>query len=199
MTDSTPSDDSAGPWLGKLPIAVTVDRSARLNLADLNDDLLRSARRPRGKRAVLAAARLVVMFCIGVAATLAWLPFGDAAREMIANASPQLGWLAPQSASVPAAQVVAPAPAAQPHDISPTEFDAVRERIDRITAGQEEMTHTIHDLTAAQDQVVQEIAKLREVEQYLLYKMAYKETEPRPAPTTQGHKPLRRPALAAAH
>jgi hypothetical protein len=195
MTDPTPSDDSAGPWLVKLPVAVTVDRSARLNLADLNDDLARSERRSRGKRAVLAATRLVVMFCIGVAATLAWLPYGDAAREMIANASPQLGWLAPQSASVPAAQVMAPA--AQPHDISPAEFDAVRERIDRITAGQEEMTHTIHDLTAAQEQIAQEIAKLREVEQYLLYKTAYKETEPRPAPTT-ARKPLRRPALAAA-
>jgi hypothetical protein len=42
--------------------------------------------------------RLLIAFCIGVAVTLAWQSYGDAAREMIANSSPQLSWLAPQAA-----------------------------------------------------------------------------------------------------
>src|SRR6516225_11725323 len=44
------------------------------------------------------AARSLILFCMGVAATLAWQSYGDATREMIASSYPQLGWLAPQSA-----------------------------------------------------------------------------------------------------
>src|SRR5262249_28855819 len=43
-------------------------------------------------------ARFPIAFCIGVAATLLWQSYGDAAREMIANSHPQLGWLAPRPA-----------------------------------------------------------------------------------------------------
>ncbi len=42
--------------------------------------------------------RVLIILCIGVAAILAWRSYGDAARAMIANSSPQLGWLAPQAA-----------------------------------------------------------------------------------------------------
>jgi hypothetical protein len=45
----------------------------------------------------LALARFLVTFCIGIAVTLAWQSYGDAAREMIVNSYPQLGWLAPQA------------------------------------------------------------------------------------------------------
>jgi hypothetical protein len=52
-------------------------------------------------------------------------------------------------------------------------------------------------LTASQDRIAQEISKLREVEQYLLYKTAYKEPESAPrsaAPAATAHKPGRRPS-----
>src|SRR6266540_2974865 len=68
--------------------------------ADLEYDQFPSNRPSLGKRASRALARFLVTFCIGVAATLAWLSYGDAAREMIASSSPQLGWLAPQAAPV---------------------------------------------------------------------------------------------------
>jgi hypothetical protein len=124
----------------------------RRNLADLND-LIRNAQPSRSKRVMLAVTRFAVTFCIGIAATLAWQPYGDAAREMIASSSPQLGWLAPQSA-------------------------------------------------AAQDRIAQELAKLREVEQYLLYRASYKEPEQAlrpaasPATTAAAHK--RRPSTMSA-
>src|SRR5207245_2437913 len=38
-------------------------------------------------------SRFLITFCIGVAATLAWQSYGDAARETISSAYPQLGWL----------------------------------------------------------------------------------------------------------
>ena len=42
--------------------------------------------------------RLLIAFFIGVVATLAGQSYGNTAREIIANSSPQLSWLAPQDA-----------------------------------------------------------------------------------------------------
>jgi hypothetical protein len=42
-----------------------------------------------------AFARFLMIFFIGVAATLAWQAYGGAARDAIASWSPRLGWLAP--------------------------------------------------------------------------------------------------------
>jgi hypothetical protein len=202
MTDPTTtnpmqSNESTCRWLIKLPAAASVDRNP---LADLNDDLIRSARPSRRKRALLAATRFAVTFGIGIAATLAWQPYGDAAREMIASTSPQLGWLAPQPASA-AQEALGP----QPRDIGSVDLDAVRERVDRIATTQDLMTHAIGQLAATQERIAQEITKLREVEQYLLYKTSYKEPEPAlrpavaPAATsgTTHHKPVRRSMTAS--
>jgi hypothetical protein len=41
----------------------------------------------------------VFRFCSGVAATLAW-QYGAAAREIVANSYPQLGWLAPRATPI---------------------------------------------------------------------------------------------------
>jgi TPR repeat len=49
---------------------------------------------PLGER----ASRGLLIFSIGIGATLAWQSYGDAARAMPANSSPQLGWLALQTA-----------------------------------------------------------------------------------------------------
>src|SRR5262249_48273013 len=51
-----------------------------------------------GGRASRGLARFLIVFSIGIGATLAWQSYGDAARAMLANSSPQLGWLAPQTA-----------------------------------------------------------------------------------------------------
>jgi hypothetical protein len=196
MTDPTLSNEPAGRWLVKLPAAASDDRRADLNLADLNDDLLRDARPSRRRRIILAVARFALTFGIGIAATLAWQPYGDAAREMIASSSPQLGWLAPQ----PAPAVANREPLAPP-DATPTDLDAVRERIDRIATGQDQMTRIIGQLTATQERIAQEIVKVREVEQYLLYKISYKEPELVPRAVTlvaatapSAHKHVRRPS-----
>jgi hypothetical protein len=193
--DYAPSNELTGRWLVRLPAAVSVDRSADKFLADLNDDLLRAARTSRGRRIMLAATRFALTFCIGIGATLAWQPYGDAAREMIASSSPQLGWLAPQASAMPA--VSGPVQ----NGAAPADLDAVRERIDRIATGQDQMTRIIGQLTATQAQIAQEIAKLREVEQYLLYRTSYKEPESAPlravAPAPSARKPLRRSAASA--
>jgi hypothetical protein len=167
-------------------------------LADLNADLVRDGRPSRRRRVLLAAARLAVTFGIGVAATLAWQPYSDAARMMIASASPQLGWLAPR---VPHGAAVAAPPLQQPHNAVVSDFDTVRERIDRLAASQEQTTRAVVMLAASQERIAEEIAKVREVEQYLLYKSSYKGEEaaaPTPRPvTTSAHRPARRQSASA--
>src|SRR5215470_3057868 len=56
--------------------------------------------RPSDRKRPRAFARLLVAFCAGVAATLLWQSYGDAAREMIANLYAQLGWRGPRPALI---------------------------------------------------------------------------------------------------
>ncbi len=189
LSESPQGSSRPGSWLVKVPAPVHVDR-----LAELNADLIRNGRPSRRRRVLLAAARFAATFCIGVAATLVWLPYGDAARDMIVNSSQQLGWLAPQ-----AGDGVITSPGQRQHDGAASDLDAVQERIDRIASSQEQVTRTVAQLTASQGQIAQEITRIREVEQYLLYKTSYKAAGPLPRPVpAPGHKPARRPPLSIA-
>jgi hypothetical protein len=154
----------------------------------------------------------LITFCIGVAATLAWQSYGDAAREMIASSYPQLSWLAPQSAPgaqnapdmIAPAAPAAPAPDQQQLNAMSRDLDAVRQSVDRIatsiaasqeqitrsvdriaasiTASQEQIMHSVERLTAGHEQMTREITKLQETEQYILYKNSESPPPPAPAP-----------------
>ncbi len=187
--------------------------------ADLKNDRSPNGRQSPRKRALRTFSSLPIAFCIGVAATLAWQSYGDTAREMIANAHPQLGWLAPQgepvTQNVPDAVAVA-APAAPAFDQQQLnaiaiDLEAMRRSIDRIAPGivagqeqmarsidriattQEQLTRTVDQLTASQEQAMREITKLQAVEQYILYKSS--EPPPRLAPA-QARNPAPRPSQA---
>jgi hypothetical protein len=80
-----------------------------------------------------ALPRLLVAFCSGVVAALAWWSFGDAARQRIASSYPQLLWLAPPpTLTAPKApDMIVP---------SPNQLDAMSrepQSLDRIVGGQE--------------------------------------------------------------
>src|SRR5258706_16338135 len=83
---------------GSLPVKPSVEAPA-IRPADLQNDRSPKRRQSLGMRVPLAVARFLITFCVGGAATLAWQSYGDAGREMIANSSPQLGWLGPQAPS----------------------------------------------------------------------------------------------------
>jgi septal ring factor EnvC (AmiA/AmiB activator) len=112
----------------------------------------------------------LITFCVGIAATLAWQTYGDTAREMIASSYPQLEWLAPRP--TPAAQnadgvIALAAPAASFSDqqqLNAMALDAVRQSLDRIAAGQEEITHSVDRIApgidAGQEQVTQSIGRI---------------------------------------
>jgi hypothetical protein len=188
--------------------------------ADLKNDRSPNGRRPPGKRAWRIVSSLLITFWVGVAATLAWQSYGDGAREMVAKAYPQLGWLAPQSEPVaqnaPDGTALA-APAAPSFDqqqlnaIS-TDLESMQQSIDRIAPGivagqeqmarsidsmaakQEQIVRTVDELTASQEQLMREITKLQAVQQFILYKSS--EPAPRPAPA-QARSPVARPSPQA--
>jgi hypothetical protein len=135
--------------------------------------------RPARKR----PARFLIAFCLGIAAALAWQSYGDTARAMIANLSPQLGWLAPQPAL---AQTVGATTAAATPSVDQQEFKAmslnlaaVRQRVDQLAA----------QLAAGQEQATRDFTmKLQAAEQDILGKI--------PAPPQQAAAaPARRPAV----
>jgi hypothetical protein len=132
------------------------------------------------KRTSLAFAYYMIVFSFGIAATLAWQTYGDAARRLIAAAS---------STSDQQQQLNA---------ISP-DLDAVRRSIDGLASGigtsiatsQEQTTRSIDRLAAGLEQMTHEIAKLQAVEQFVLHKNSESPLHPAPAPT-----PMPRPSQA---
>lgn len=178
-----------------------------IHSTDLQDDWFPSGRQSFAKRVSLALASFLITFGIGLGATLVWQSYGDTAREMIANASPQLAWLAPAAAPAPQDPTDAAAPAEPVAPTAPVasasdqqllgavslNIDAVRQSIDRIAMNQEQMSRTIGQLVAGQEQMTQEIAKLRSIGQNILYK----NSEPAPAApaaTSRSSRPRATPA-----
>src|SRR6266536_1192705 len=106
--------------------------------ADLKTDQLPNKEPSLGKRSSRTFARLLITFCIGIAATLAWQSYGDAARKMIANSSPQLSWLAPQDApaQTPPNMVApaAPSPDQQQLNAMSLSLFAMRQSLDQFAA-----------------------------------------------------------------
>ncbi len=130
-----------------------------------------------GRRALRRLARFSLVFGVGVGTTLAWQAYGDAARAMIANSTPQLGWLGPQTAPV---VPIAPATAgATSSDLQQLAFGvaAVRQSVDLLTA----------QLAAGQGQMGGDIAKLQADQQEILHKLSAGPPRPTAAPA---HKPV---------
>jgi hypothetical protein len=133
-----------------------------------------------GKRAALAFTYYLIVFSVGVAATLTWQAYGDAARRLIAAAT-----------SIISDQ--------QPLNTISLDLDAVRRSIDGLAIGigtsiatsQEQTTRSIDQLTAGLEQMRREITKLQAVEQYVLHKNSESSPQPAPAPT-----PVPRPSQA---
>ena len=149
---------------------------ATLHSAELKDDRFQRVRPSFARRASRALARFLITFCIGVAATLAWQSYGDAAREMIASSSPQLGWLAPQAAPVAqtAPDMIAPAAPAAP---SPD-----RQQLNAMSLGLAVLRQSVDQLAAGQEQMTRDIAKLRAAEQDILDKISAPPPRPAAAP-----------------
>lgn len=129
-----------------------------------------------GRRALRRLAHFLLVFGVGVGTTLTWQAYGDAARVMIANSTPQLGWLEPQTALVvPIAPAPAGATSSDPQQLA-LSVAAVRQSVDLLTA----------QLAAGQGQMSGDIAKLQANQQEILHKLSAGPPRPAAAPA---HKP----------
>ncbi len=107
-----------------------------------------------GKRTWLTYACFLIAVGIGVAVTLAWQSYSDAARETIARAA--------------ALKAIS------------ADLDAVRQSVDRISnnvaTSQEQMTHSVDQLAAhvatGQEQITREITALQTVERQIFDKVS---------------------------
>ena len=148
----------------------SVDPKVRPVDLGLRRDRFSSKRPSLGKRASRAVVRFLITFCIGVAAALAWQSYGDAAREMIASSSPQLGWLAQQAAPLvqTASDIVAraapptPSPDLQQLKAMSLDLAAVRQNVEQLAAqfaaGQQQMAGDIATLQVAQQDILHKIS-----------------------------------------
>jgi uncharacterized protein HemX len=119
-----------------------------------------------GKRTWLTFACFLIAIGIGVAVTLAWQSYSDAARETIA----------------PAAALKAMS----------ADLEAIRQSVDRIAnnmaTSQEQMAHSVDQLAAhvatGQEQITREITALQTIEQQIFDKVSIglaSATTPKPA------------------
>jgi outer membrane murein-binding lipoprotein Lpp len=146
-----------------------------------------------GGRASRGLARFLIIFSIGIGATLAWQSYGDAARAMLANSSPQLGWLAPQTA--PLAQTT-------PSMVTPPAADTASSDLQQLTAAVASMRQSVDQLAAqlaaGQQQVADNIAKLHADEQKILQKLSATPQKLSGTPPGATAAPARKPTPATA-
>jgi hypothetical protein len=160
-----PSPAQSKRYARLLPVELSVEALAA-RAADPKNDQPQNPQPSLAERAARQFVRFLITFCISVAATLAWQSYSDAARQLVARLSPQLGWLAPQPA---VAQTV------------PDPIDEVTRSVDRIVAAShEQIARSVDQLAASQEQITRELIKLQAITQYGAYKSS--EPPPRPAP-----------------
>ena len=150
------------------------------------------------KRGSRGFAGYPVAICIGVAATLAWQSYGDAAKQKIASL---LGWSI--AASVTQTETLAPkAPTAL--SLDPVQVQqmvqglaSLRESVQQLAARQESLaalTQTVDKLAAGQDQMVHQIDMLQSANQEILDKIP---ASSRQLPAAPARKPKPAPALSS--
>jgi hypothetical protein len=143
-------------------------------------------------------ARYLVAILIGVAATLAWQSYGEAAKQVIATSAPELGW-SPEAKQTIASWVQrlgwtkppvvenTEAPVAQtaPENVAPKaptgpSFDP--EQVQQMAQNLAAVRETVQELAAGQTQMGREIAKLESAVVEILSKIPEPPPQPPAAP-----------------
>jgi hypothetical protein len=147
----------------------------------------------RGSRGFV---RYLVAICIGVAATLAWQSYGDAAKQIIATGAPELGWSPDAKQMIaswtlgwtkpPAGSEKQALPVAQ---IAPSAPSIDAEKVQQLTQSLAVLRQTVEQLAAGQDQMTRVISRLESAVTELIVKIP----EPPPQPPAA---PARKPTPA---
>jgi hypothetical protein len=155
------------------------------------------------RRASEVFGRYLVAICLGVAVTLAWQPYAEATKQIIATRAPELGW-SPEAKQMIAGWVQqlgwtkppvenTPAPVAQtaPETIAPTAAPSLDpEQVQQMTQRLALLRQTVEQLASTQNQMAHEITRLQAADVEILLKLP----APPPAPIAAAPAVAGRPA-----
>jgi hypothetical protein len=166
-----------------------LNQELRVDPEDLLKKPVRQREKRRGSRRF---TRFLVAICIGVVGTLAWQSYGEAIKQTIAIRAPELGW-SPESKQMIASSIqwlgwMKPPAGPEKTDaetvaskapIAPS-LDAaqVQQMVQNLAAVRE----TVQELAAGQNQMAREIDKLESAVVEILMKMPERSPQPPAAP-----------------
>ncbi len=119
---------------------------------------LASGRPSIGRRIFRSLTRFSIAVLIGVGATLGWQSHGDAAKEMLVARAPMLAWVLPVSTTK--SPVVAATSTDQMQQLAPlaSNLDVVRRSVEQLAARQEQMAQNIAALRAVEEDIRQKMS-----------------------------------------
>jgi TolA-binding protein len=119
---------------------------------------LASGRPSIGRRIFRTLVRFSIAVLIGVGATLGWQSYGDEAREMLVAQAPALGGvLSVSTTKSPVVAAISTDPTRQLASLAST-LDAVRRSVEQLSAKQEQMAQNIAALRAVEEDVRQKMS-----------------------------------------
>jgi hypothetical protein len=131
-------------YAGLLPVTPS-DEPPILSTTTLENEQFPNGQPSLRKRASHALSRLLIAFCIGVVAGLAWRSYGDTARKIIANSYPQVRWLTPQPELVaqkaPEAVALAASPDHRQFDAMARDLDAIQQNVEQCQSRADNANH----------------------------------------------------------
>ena len=170
----------------------------------------------RTRRASRAFFRYLIAIGIGVAGTLAWQSYGEAAKQTIAANAPRLGWspeaqqmiagwvqelgltkpsIAADTGQAPtpqAAAIAQTAPELKADTAAPAAASLAQ--VQQMAADLAALHQTVEDLTAGQDRMARDIATMQAASEAILQKVT---APPPPAAAPVAHKHVPAPSTAA--
>ena len=179
------------PGLG---IAPHLDHEALEHNA-IYDRLAAIENQKKEKRSSRGFARYLTAICVGIAATLAWQAYGDAAKRVIATRAPELGW-SPEAKQVIASWTVGwTKPPASPEKNAPDTVASKAPPVPSIDPAQAQqiaqslaaLRETVEQIAAGQDQMSREMARVESAVAELILNIPEPSAQP---PATPERKPV---------
>jgi hypothetical protein len=144
------------------------------------------------RRASRALARFMFAVCVGVAATLAWQSYGDAAKRMAASWVAQHGWSLPwlsyreaDEPSPPTSSAAQAVPRTAPETVAPAVASPDQRRLAALKFNVATMRQKIEQLAAGQEQMLSDIAKLQAAEEEIRHQIPAPTQRPAAAPASK--------------
>jgi hypothetical protein len=140
----------------------SLDSTARLG--NLKEDQFRGVRPSFARRASRALTRFLIAAFISVGSILVWQSYGDATKENVASWAPQLGWVRLLPTLKPPPDIAPVAPAARFPDVEQQleavvrDLAALRQSVDRLAVGQEQMARNLASLETAENDIRSKIS-----------------------------------------